>query len=248
MDAAGVLRHGQAGRALHLGNPLLYSGLAIALPLGAVVWVRMKGAPGVRAALTVWLLAGIAGVLAGGSYTPPYVIELMPVAAVGFAVACARRPRAGAVALAAVVVLALPPTLRGIVHDSADAYGRQARVVGRYVRDRAEPGQTLYVMYARASVLYYAGLRSPFPYHWALMMRAIPGARAQLRELLAGSSRPTWIVDQDGAAGYGLDPAGRTRALLGRHYRVVAHVCGTPVLLSRGATAKRPPPAPVCGG
>jgi hypothetical protein len=78
------------------------------------------------------------------------------------------------------------------------------------------------------------------------MVRTIPGARRQLRELLAGPRRPTWIIRQNRANSFGFDPRGRTAALLARRYRTVARVCGTPILLARGAPA-RPAPAAAPG-
>lgn len=248
LDAASVLAPGQPGRALRLGGPLLHSGLAVALPITAVALVRSRCPGGIRTALAGWLLGGVAGVLLGGSYVPAYVIEIVPVSAVGLAVACAQRPRVGTLALGAVLGLALLPTVRAAVHDAPDAYRQDARAIGHYVRDRAQAGQTLYVMYARANVLYYAGLPSPFPYHWALMMRTVAGATRQLRTVLDGPGRPSWIVLQDGPDGYGLDPGGQMRRLLARRYRPIGRVCGTGVLLARGALARPPPRVPEpCG-
>jgi hypothetical protein len=228
---------------LRLAGPLLFSGLAVALPLAMIAYARVRAQSGVRAVLAVWLGAGVLGVLLSGSYSPPYVIELMPAAAVGMAITCARHPRLGVGAAAMAAFLALTPTLRGAVHDSADGFAQEARAIGSYVRARALPGQTLYVLYARANVLYYAGLPSPFPYDWALMMRAIPHAGDRLRALLAGPTRPTWIVAQDRPSSYGLDPGAHTAQLLSGHYRVVAHICHKPVLVVRGA-AMRPAPHP----
>jgi hypothetical protein len=46
------------------------------------------------------------------------------------------------------------------------------------VRDHAERGDTVQVLYARANVVYFSGLRSPYPYQWSLMLRARPSASA----------------------------------------------------------------------
>jgi hypothetical protein len=222
-------------------NPSIHSGLAFAI-LAAIVGIAILPARrATKAALGGWLIAGVVGIVLSGSYYPPYVIELVPVAAIGAAIAFARRPAIGAVALCVLAIPALVPTLRGAVDDSAAAYQRPAMTIGRYVRLRAEPGQTAYVLYARANVLYYTGLPSPFPFNWALMMRAIPTAVDQLRELLASHDRPTWIVDQDGPAGYGLDPRGLTRALLASHYVLAGDVCGRRILLARGSPSDPPP-------
>ena len=132
---------------------------------------------------------------------------------------------------AAVAIPALIVTLNVALKDQGDSYQHNALTAGSYVHLRAEPNQTAYVLNARVNALYYTGLPSPFPYHWTLMKEAIPGFQAKLRLLLGSSRRPTWIIDWDGAQGLRLQ----------RSYRVVAHVCGRPILLRRGAPAKPPP-------
>jgi hypothetical protein len=101
------------------------------------------------------------------------------------------------------------------------------------------------MMYSKPNALYYAGLRVPFPYNWSLMVRAVPGARDLLRRTLASAGRPTWIVRENGAKAYALDPSGATRRLLDEHYRRVATVCGTALLLSRTARALPAPGGPL---
>jgi 4-amino-4-deoxy-L-arabinose transferase-like glycosyltransferase len=232
VDAAHALTQGHAENRLdRLIHPTLASGLAVALVLAVAGVATLRTARGVRPALAAWLVAGLAGVTLGGSYWPHYVIQLMPVAAVGSAALLARRPALGTIGLAALAIPALIVTLNVALKDQGDSYQHTAVTAGRYVHLRAEPGQTAYVLYARVNALYYTGLPSPFPYHWTLMKEAIPGFQAKLRLLLESSGRPTWIIDWDGAKGLRLQ----------RNYRVVAHVCGRPILLRRGAPAKPPP-------
>jgi hypothetical protein len=126
-----------------------------------------------------------------------------------------------------------------------DAYQQTAVSIGRYIRERALPDQTAYALYARVNVVYYSGLPSPFPYNWSLMMRSVPGAEERLRGLLASSDRPTWIVKAQSTRAFGLDRSGATKSLLARYYRPAGTVCGTQLLLARGAGA-RPPPAGEC--
>jgi hypothetical protein len=242
LDAVGALvRKQTGGRWLHLVSPTVHSGLAVGL-IAAIAGIAIATArSAIKAALAGWMVAGIAGIVLSGSFYGSYVIELVPVAAIGAAIAFARRPVIGAAALCVLAISALLPTLRAAVNGSAGTYQQDARTIGAYVRLRAEPGQTAYVLYARANALYYTGLPSPFPYHWVLMMRAIPAATHQLRALLSSDRRPTWIVNQDGPNGYGLDPRGLTRALLARHYVVAGKVCGRRILLARGSPAKSPP-------
>jgi hypothetical protein len=226
-----------------LGIPALESGLVLAVPIALLGIALLRRRPEARAALATWLIAAGAGILLGGSYWPHYLIALASVTAVGAAAAIAARPRmavTGVAALAAVTVAVGAPTA---LHDQGETYNRAAVTVGDYIRARAEPGESAYVLYTDANVLYYSGLRAAFPYNWSLMMESIPGAEKALRHALASATgRPTWVVEWQSPHAFGLDPLGVTRRLLTRNYRRVATVCGHPLLLARGARAKPPPP------
>ena len=63
------------------------------------------------------------------------------------------------------------------------------------------------------------------------MVRAVPDARARLQRLLASSARPTWVVEWQDDDRWQLDPGGQTDHLLARDYRLVAVVCGHPILV-----------------
>jgi hypothetical protein len=202
----------------------------------------LRAQRGIRPALAAWLAAGVVGVTLGGSYWPHYVIQLMPVAAVGAGALLSRRPALGVVGLCVLAIPAAYGTLNLARTDENDSYQRDAVTAGRYVHLRAEPGQTAYVLYARVNELYYTGLLSPFPYHWALMLRATPHVGARLRALLTSPRRPTWVLGWDSPNSYGMSGHGATAALLTRHYRVVARVCGHRILLERGAPSRPPPP------
>lgn len=222
--------------------PLLGSGLGL-IAIWSIVGLRVL-APKRLIWITIagWGLAGGAGVLAGGSYWPHYLLQLVPFAVVTASIALSAGPvrrakmTAGALALLAVGGFALGPSISAAAPDAA------APDIGRYLRDHANRSDTAYVLYSQANVLYYSGLESPYPYAWSLMMRAIPDAQARLRLLLASPRRPTWIVRWESVEAYGLDQSGATARLLARHYREVAEVCGYPVLLRNGS---RRPSAPV---
>jgi hypothetical protein len=224
-----------------LGAPLVDSGLAVALAL-AVIGIAMLGRH--RVLLAAWLVAGAIGVLGGGSYWAHYLIELVPVAAVGSAALLSKRTAPALLALGLVLLPAARFMVGPIRLDDGDTLQRTAVAVGRYVHDRAELGQTDYVLYARADVLYYSGLPNPYPYNWSLMLRAAPHAIPRLRALLASSQRPTWVVEWQAPPAFGLDKGGATGRLIARHYTRVARVCGHPLLLARGARA-RPAPSRV---
>jgi hypothetical protein len=207
------------------------SGLAFAACLAAFRARRLRFEPRIAWTLAAWLVGGLAGVLAGGSYWSHYLIEVVPVTAVAFGVAIAEMtPAMRRAVLGGGVALAL-----------AGAGGTGAYVawrppydaeqdVGTYIRAHARPGDTQYVMYARADVLYYAGLRTPYPYDWSLMVRAHPGARRALYGLLASPRRPTWLVAWQDDDRWRLDRGDLVDVLLRRYYRPVAVVAGHRIL------------------
>jgi hypothetical protein len=226
---------------LGLVTPAVVSGLALALLLAVVGIVLLRGRPLVQVALGGSLVTAAVGVVLGGSYWTHYLIALVPGATALAAVALVRWRRVALVAIALTVVPAAAVSGVAAVNDSPDSIQHGAVAIGRYLRARAEPGQTAYVLYAKVNALYYSGMRSPFPYHWSLMMRGVPGAEARLRQLLASPERPTWVVQAQGTRTFGLDRSGATKRLLALHYRRVGALCGSHMLLERGAHAR---PAP----
>jgi hypothetical protein len=135
--------------------------------------------------------------------------------------------------IAAVAAAFVALTVAGGVRVHQHPPYRSTRIAARYVRTHARPGDTLYVLYARANLLAYAGLPSPYPYHWSLMVRARPGAIPRLRRLLASPRRPTWVVGWQPTTAWGLDRDGRTARLLATRYRRVAAVAGHPIYRAR---------------
>jgi Dolichyl-phosphate-mannose-protein mannosyltransferase len=243
-----LVTHGLESRLSTLESPLLDSGLAVATVIAVVGIVRLRDRALVRVTALAWMAAAAGGILLGGSYWPHYLIALVPIAAAGAAVTFRRYPLVGAVATAVIVLPSVIHAARVARADSADTYQESAATIGHYIRDRALPGQTVYAMYAKVNAVYYTGLRDPYPYNWSLMLQAVPGAEGRLRRLLASPARPTWIVRAQGARGFHLDRSGATRLLLLQHYRVVARVCGTKLLLARGAPARPAPPGDGCRG
>jgi hypothetical protein len=202
-----------------LGSGLFAAGL---VGLGAV-WT-LRGDRVLAATLAAWLVAGTVGVLGGGSYWPHYLIQLVAPASVLAGVVLAAY-RADAVA-AAIGALAVTVTVGGIGPARASERQRAVVEVARFVRAHARPGDTQYVMYARANVDYYVGLPSPYPYAWSLMVRAVPGATTRLLTLLGSAQRPTWIVRWQSPNSWHLDPQGALAHTVDRHYRLVARIRG----------------------
>jgi hypothetical protein len=238
IDSVSVLvDQGLDSRLSSLESPLLASGLALALVCAVVGLVRLREQLLVRIVVGTWMLAAAAGILLGGSYWRHYLIAHGPAAAAGAAALFQRYRLIGAVAVVVIAFETVSHAVDVAVHDKGDEYQRGGVTLGHYIRARSLPDYTVYVMYSKPNALYYAGLRAAFPYNWSLMIRAVPSARDLLRRVLASADRPTWILKTHGTNAFGLDASGATRRLLSRHYRRVATVCGTPLLLARSARA-----------
>lgn len=227
--------------------PLLLSGFAVVLIWSAAGLRRVHSRRVLLATMGAWGVGGALGVLGGGSYWGHYLIQLIPFAAVTASIALAgaspRHLRAtGAVMIGcAVGGLVIGPL------TTTDEKG-SAAAIGTALGDSARPGDTAHVLYSQADILYYGGLRDPFPYHWSLMMRAVPDAEAELRTLLTSPERPTWIVEWEPPDSYDLDRGGETARLLDRYYRRISDACGAPVLVERQATRQfHAPSRKACG-
>ena len=107
------------------------------------------------------------------------------------------------------------------------------RAVGAWLRARTRPGETVYALYADAS-LYFAADRPPaFKYLWFLGEQRIPGALGELRDILAGPKAPRYVVvyqpprSMPGAVAAGIP------AVLKARYAAFAKVAGHDVLRLR---------------
>ena len=214
-------------RLTKLQEPTWESGLAVALVAALIGLVHLRHDRVLLVTFVAWAAAAIVGVLGGGSYFAHYLIELVPIGCVGAAIVIARaRWPVGLAVIGVFVWLALPTAYEAAVDVSEQPLRRSEVAVAQYLREHARPGETDYVMYARPNVVYYAGLRHPYPYLWSLMVRAKPGAREQLVQHLGSPRRPTWLVQWHTLSGWELDTDGRMAAAIGRGYRLVATVCG----------------------
>lgn len=227
--------------------PLGLSGFAVVL-IWTVAGLRSARHDRVlTTTLGAWGLGGTLGVLGGGSYWGHYLIQLIPFAAVSASIALAGASARRTCATVAVLgVCALGGVVIGPLATTNEKSSSAA--IGSAVAASARPGDTIHVLYSQANVLYYSGLRDPYPYQWSLMMRALPGAQAELRTLLASPTRPTWIVEWEAPSSYDLDRSGETTRLLRRHYRRISTACGVGVLVRRDARRSfSRPPRQACG-
>jgi 4-amino-4-deoxy-L-arabinose transferase-like glycosyltransferase len=214
-------------RVQRLFGPAVASGFAVVLVIALGGFWALRRDRVLAATIAAWSAAGLAGVLAGGTYWPHYMIQLVAAASLLAGAALARMPLAPrALVAGTLAAVTIAGTVDGLPRVRNAQERRGVLPAARYLREHARPGDTEYVMYARANVGYYAGLPSPYPYAWSLLVRAHPGARARLLRLLDSPRRPTWIVGWQRPNAWHLDPHGAIAAALKHHYRVVAHVHG----------------------
>ena len=158
LSTSGIPLHVRVQRLLVPGAASgLFAMLVIAL--GGIR--RLRGDLVLATTLVAWLAACTTGVLGGGSYWPHYLIQLVAPASVLAGVALAgihALPRA--VVVAALAAMAIIGTIGAVGSTRATRAHSGVVDAGRYVRTHARAGDTQYVMYARANVGYYTGLRA----------------------------------------------------------------------------------------
>jgi len=246
VDSLGLLEKSDEGAMymlVHLGLPIaVVSGLLLLLPW-AVAWLyEHRTDAQLVVPLAVWLVLGFVGIVGGGKYFPHYFIQPLPALAVlaGCALAVTGRRTLFAATAVALAILAIANVAVGTALKSAAPPQERTLAVADYLRDNSRPDDRLYVMYARANLLYYADVPTSSPYAWSTMMQAMPRAEQQLRDQLrSDAARPTWVVTWQQPTAFGLDRSGETRSLLKRYYVRAATICGKSVLIRKDDAARR---------
>jgi 4-amino-4-deoxy-L-arabinose transferase-like glycosyltransferase len=213
--------------------------LLVLSPIGAVAaWRRSRE----LRLLVLWSALALTAFALGGLFHPHYYVGLIAplsaLAAIG-ADAIARRlgrSRARLVLAATfvpVLIAALPaydassPAAVSwrTSHDSRILTDKQ---VGAWLKAHTTPDQTIYALYADASLYYAADRRWPYRYLWYLGVQHIPGALGELERVLAGPSAPRYVAiyQQPGM----IDKTGTVQRILDRRYRPAATVDGVRIL------------------
>lgn len=192
-------------------------------------------------------------IVAGGSWWTHYLIGLAPGLALAVAVALGPDGRSlgpllgrtrdegeaptwlvavdhvprFALGLVAIVFVWTQVSALPDVDDTIAARGiDNAQAIGGAIADAAQEGDTLTVMYGAADLQWSSTLPSPYVHLWSLPVRVLDPDLADLRELLASTERPTFLVVTLGVNAFGLDPDGTTAALLAEHYTLLDKPCG----------------------
>jgi hypothetical protein len=233
-DAGEVIRTSASAattdRLLALIATWLAGGLAVIAVLAAWHGLRRRE-PALLATLAVIVFVSAAAML-GGSYWAHYLFQLVPASALAVGLLAGHvspRPRL----IIATVVMTL--TAGNIVWSlvATPDHGVEARAVGSWLRQSAQPSDTAVIAYGQPNVLANARMTSPYPYLWSLPVRTLDPDLALMTEVLAGPDRPTWFVDWSGVRSWGIDPTALV-PVLERDYRQVAEICGRKIWLERG--------------
>ncbi len=205
-----------------------------------------RSAPESRA-ITAILVFGLAAIVSGGSYWPPYLLQLAPAVVLAVAVIAPSPARSARwmrrFSVMMVATAAIGAVAAGVVYATVPRSWFSERT-GEWLADSKAATDTAFVAYGFASVLERADMHSPYPHLWSVPMRTLDPEQARLRTTLAGPDAPAWIVQINGLNAWGIDDEGRLRSLVRERYREVADICGHRVWLRRDLTrdlAPRPP-------
>ncbi len=222
---------------VHLGLPIVIaSGCLLLVPWAAAWLYHRRADPQLAFPLAAWVVVGFIGITGGGNYYPHYFIQPLAALAVlaGCALAVTRRRRLFLATGSILALLAVGNVAVGTTLQRVDPPQQRTLAVAQYLRSNAHPEDSLYVLYARANLLYYADMPTTYPYAWSTMIRAVPGAEHKLRTMLrTPSQRPTWIVEWQLPSDLGMDATGETSRLLAENYIETDNICGKPVLIRK---------------
>ncbi len=227
----------RAGLLLVLGSITGLLPIVVTWLLSVRDGLRQRAADGKT--ITLLLVCGVVGIASGGSYWPPYLLQLAPAAVLAAGALAPSVSRRGACMRGccrlAVTAACVGTLVSGVVYATVPSAWSSQRT-GEWLADSKAAGDTGFVAYGLPSVLESADMPSSYPHLWSAAMRTLDPAQTRLRATLAGSDAPSWVVQVNGLNAWGIDEGSRLRDLLHQRYRVVAEVCGYQVWLRQDLT------------
>ena len=237
----------QLGRFLFVTGQVLVRLPILLVAASGLIAVRREAAKRGRDLLYLWALVSFGGAWLGGNWWIHYYQQLVPPLAVAVVLGLrylfreAKPGRAIAVqrfiavlsvgVLAATLVVGL--TVRRDSGDVLLGYSsppRSFETVAAYLRQHADPEDTLYVAYDQVQLYYLSSLRPVGRWPDTPDMQHVPGAFAEQVALIADpATAPTYIVGAQPFDVLGLDPDGALRAIVARDYALEATVAGMPI-------------------
>jgi len=197
-----------------------------------------------RLALLVMLGYVAFSIVMGGNWWRHYLLQLVPVLALGTAYATRATLSRTATWLAVGVTVAssaVGAAFSLVDHVTASLPGQHNQAVATWLRDASRPGDSVVLAYGQASVIEMSGLTTPYPYSWSLIVRARDPDLTRLVGVLESDQAPTWLVEIGDFDWWDIDTPAFERVRQHR-YTEVATVCGHPVYLRADLSRDLPPP------
>ena len=218
--------------------------LALVAVLGLAVCVRRWRALWVA---PVWFVSGFIALNGGGLYLPHYFIQLLPplalLAGIAAGAAYARSP----LVAVALICLAIAPVAVTLADYATMSAGQRERAIrwerrydidvraARFIRAHSTRRDRVFALPSRADLYFLADRLPPTPYLWEHTPLVRPSTLVGLRARLSGPARPKFVVEVRNARD--IDPTGRLKRVVARHYREVWRPPGARdmrVMLARG--------------
>ncbi len=224
----------------------LVSGLALLSWQLLVACHRVRHRHSLRLALFVMWLYAVLGISVGASWWRHYLLALVPVLAMGAALSTQRvapRLRTHFAPTIAVLASVLSAIIGGILLFSGTLKGYDEQVIAGYLKEAAAPSDGIFVAYGRPSIIWEAGLQTPYRYSWSLPMRGRDPDLTHLVDTLTGPDAPTWLIEYGDFNWWQIDTEAFQEARESR-YHVVATICGHDIYLLDDAVRQLPPTPP----
>lgn len=182
----------------------------------------------------------IASMVAGGDWWPDYLLQLVPALALAAALAAPSVARAAAwssyvsrIGVCLAVAGAVCWQVTGIVNPVLGTPTNEA-AVGRWLAAAGGADDDAVVIWGKANVLQSAGMTSPYPFLWSLIVRTLDPELELIVDTLSGPAAPTWVVVWHDVDSWGLDEEGQLGETLSERYTHVGTPCGADVYLLDG--------------
>lgn len=210
--------------------------LLIPLLTGARMLIRDRSLRPVWLGVLAMLPVSVSGMAAGGDYWPDYLLQPVPALTMAVALAAPVPTLSGRTMRIGVVLAAVSSVASMVLAVNAPflEYPREESAMGKWLGAAAEPHDTGLVLFGKGDVLYDAGLASPYPYLWSLLVRTLDPDLHRMVATLSGPDAPTWVIEWSPPNNWNLDSKGHLREVLHERYRVLGRPCGYKVLVLRG--------------
>ncbi|TWP35306.1 hypothetical protein [Leekyejoonella antrihumi] len=184
-------------------------------------------------ALAVTLIYEAASVAMGQNYFSHYLVQLVVPLALGVGIVAGHHRRPAAAVAGLVAASAVVSTIVGGLAPTDGGLSRVGGAIGQVSR----PGDTVVSVWGNTELMRATGLRSPYPYLWALPAETLDPDNTLLASTLRGVRAPTWFVTSDPGAPHTTE----LDRVLARRYHRVAMMQGRTIYLRDGV--RRTPPA-----